>query len=358
MHIRSLVTCLALTTTGMLTPIAAYAAPPPVAATCGAVLSTNAYLEADLSCRADKGLTLAGDITLDLRSHQLIGTGTEEGTAISVQSASTPQVKNGRIQGWGAGITFSIPDDAGNASGTATLTNVTFVKNDAGVAAGGGGDYDIKNSRFVGNRSGIGGVFTGKITVTASSFQGNDTGARMDTATLSVTKSRFDHNGTGVSCEEAACTLKTSTFTHNGTAISTRTFGVIAIENVISNNAVGLDAFVALGHNLSYNAFTNNKTGVNFTTSGGTLTWNAFSGNDVGFTSSGDEEPDFSATLDHNIFVRNGDGIHVEDGGNSLKANTAGRNTGWGIYAPGSTDLGGNRAFGNGNSPQCVGVTC
>ena len=63
------------------------------------MLSTNAYLEADLSCRADKGLTLAGDITLDLRSHQLIGTGTEEGTAISVQSASTPQVKNGRIQG-------------------------------------------------------------------------------------------------------------------------------------------------------------------------------------------------------------------------------------------------------------------
>ena len=88
------------------------------------------------------------------------------------------------------------------------------------------------------------------------------------------------------------------------------------------------------------------------------MTWNAFSGNDVGFTSSGDEEPDFSATLDHNIFVRNGDGIHVEDGGNSLKANSAGRNTGWGIYAPGSTDLGGNRAFGNGNSPQCVGVTC
>ena len=110
--------------------------------------------------------------------------------------------------------------------------------------------------------------------------------------------------------------------------------------------------------NVSRNPFNHNKTGVSFLSSGGTLSRNSFTGNDVGFTSSGDQQPDFGAALDHNLFVRNGDGIHVEDGGNGLQANIAVRNTGWGIYAPGSTDLGGNHAFRNGNSPQCVGVAC
>lgn len=31
---------------------------------------------------------------------------------------------------------------------------------------------------------------------------------------------------------------------------------------------------------------------------------------------------------------------------------------GWGIHVPGAVDLGGNRASGNGNQPQCVGVVC
>ncbi len=114
----------------------------------------------------------------------------------------------------------------------------------------------------------------------------------------------------------------------------------------------------AIGHNLSRNTFNHNKTGVNFFGSSGTLSRNTFIANHLGFTSTSNELPDFGATLDHNRFVRNVDGIHVEDGGNGLLGNTAVRNTGWGIFAPGSADLGGNRAFRNGNSPQCVGVAC
>ena len=44
--------------------------------------------------------------------------------------------------------------------------------------------------------------------------------------------------------------------------------------------------------------------------------------------------------------------------GVSLGGNHADRNSRWGINAPGATDLGGNTATGNGNEPQCVGVTC
>jgi len=239
-----------------------------------------------------------------------------------------------------------------------SISGVTFSGNDVGIAAGGGGDYDIKSSRFVTNRWGIGGVFTGSISVAGSTFQRNETGAHLDTAGLLVSTSRFSHNSTGVYCEEASCTLRNSSFTHNETGISTRTFGVTVTSNVISNNTTGLDAFVAIGHNVSRNAFNHNKTGVSFLSSGGTLSRNSFTGNDVGFTSSGNQQPDFGAALDHNLFERNGDGIHVEDGGNGLQGNTAVRNTGWGIDAPGSTDLGGNHAFRNGNSPQCVGVAC
>ena len=68
-------------------------------------LSTNPYLPADPSCPADPGLTLTGNITLDLKNHKLIGTGNKQGIALSVQTPSTPQIKNGAIQEWNSGIT-------------------------------------------------------------------------------------------------------------------------------------------------------------------------------------------------------------------------------------------------------------
>jgi len=238
MRIRSLATCLALTTSAMLIPIAADAAAP-VAVSCGATLSTDAYLPGDLTCPADRGLILAGNVTLDLKNHKLIG-GSKQGTALSVQSGSSPVIKNGALQGWATGISFIIPDDLGRSSGKATITGVTFTGNDQGVDASGGGAYDIKTSRFVSNRWGIGGVFTGSISVAGSTFQQNDTGAHVDSSTLLVSTSRFDHNSTGAYCEEANCTLKTSRFRHNDTGISTRTFGATITSNVISNNTTGL----------------------------------------------------------------------------------------------------------------------
>jgi len=81
------------------------------------------------------------------------------------------------------------------------------------------------------------------------------------------------------------------------------------------------------------------------------------SGNGVGFTSRGGEDA-FTATLDTNSFTHNSSGIFIEDAGISLKNNIAKENSEWGSYAPNSIDLGGNRASGNGNAPQCVGVAC
>ncbi len=44
--------------------------------------------------------------------------------------------------------------------------------------------------------------------------------------------------------------------------------------------------------------------------------------------------------------------------GISVGTNLAIHNSGWGIRVPNATDLGGNHAHHNGNSPQCVGVVC
>jgi hypothetical protein len=193
--------------------------------------------------------------------------------------------------------------------------------------------------------------------VSGSRFHKNGTGIRVDTGGLTVSGSRFDANGKGVDCEEASCTLQTNLLTGNQTAIATRTTGLTIASNIIRANTIGLDSSGAPGHNISLNAFINNKTGVRFFASGGTVSHNSFTGNDVGFTSSGGGDL-FTAELDRNVFLKNGDGIFIPDQGISLQANTAIRNSRWGIYAPESTDLGGNTAFGNGNSPQCVGVVC
>ncbi len=89
-----------------------------------------------------------------------------------------------------------------------------------------------------------------------------------------------------------------------------------------------------------------------------TLTGNQFRGNGTGFTLAPATTAGYTALLQSNVFRANGDGIRVGLPGTSLGDNTAVHNTGWGIYAPGAVDLGGNTARRNGNLPQCVGVAC
>jgi hypothetical protein len=72
-------------------------------------------------------------------------------------------------------------------------------------------------------------------------------------------------------------------------------------------------------------------------------------------------EPQAGGTLlKANVTTRNGDdGIDVESPATTITANLANDNTDLGIEAvPGVTDGGGNRASGNGNPAQCVGVAC
>ncbi|MET0865291.1 MAG: NosD domain-containing protein [Nakamurella sp.] len=361
MRIRTLLiipVAMVLAMTGL--PAAASAAGP-VAASCGAVLTTNAVLTADLSCTGD-GITLTGDVSLDLRGHTLSGTGSDR-TAVTVISGSSPKISNGVIEKWNTGIAYDNPEGDPDLIGTTSVNSVRFRTNSVAISASGGlsfsnaPGYVIKSSRFEENFNGIQGVFTGSVKVSGSTFRKNQSAIGIDTGSLEVTGSRFDDNGVGVSCTEASCTVRGNYLTSNSTALASRTFGMTASHNLLSRNDIGFDAFVSLGNNLSYNAFVSNTTGVHLSTGGGTISRNSFTGNQTGFASEGGQDP-FTATLDNNIFTRNGSGIFIEDEGISLRKNTARNNTGWGIYAPHSIDLGGNQASGNGNSPQCVGVVC
>jgi parallel beta-helix repeat protein len=71
-------------------------------------------------------------------------------------------------------------------------------------------------------------------------------------------------------------------------------------------------------------------------------------------------EGNYGNLFDRNVTRRSGDdGIDIEEADNTLTRNVASHNVDLGIEAiPGVIDGGGNRAFANGNSLQCLNVTC
>ena len=122
---------------------------------------------------------------------------------------------------------------------------------------------------------------------------------------------------------------------------------------------IGVDASGPCGVNLSHNAFVRNMTGVTLSYRAvGSVYRNAFTGNDVGLTSSNTNDGTSFMKAEKNVALFNRDGFYITGTGDQLGGNTAKWNSGWGIYAPNSVDLGGNKASANGSNPQCVGVIC
>ena len=135
-------------------------------------------------------------------------------------------------------------------------------------------------------------------------------------------------------------------------------FGAELTDNVVTGGETGFEAVGAwAGSTLRGNVFRDVGTAVRLSSATATLIDNVFTRNGVAFTAEGDD-PFFSAALEGNRFVRNGDGILGVGVPTTLRDNVAVANQRWGINAPGATDLGGNVAHANGTEPQCVGVAC
>jgi hypothetical protein len=356
MRTRMIVAGLAATPTGAGTAIAVAA---PQAVRCGATLTTDAHLTRDLRCAAGEGITLVGDVTLDLGGHRILGPGRSGdgsvGRGVTV-SAGPATVLNGTVQGWDTALGR---DDALDDQPAATVRDVRLLDNGTGVDVV-QQSVTLERVTVAGNASGVQGFLLATVTLTDSVVRDNDTGVNVVEGQLTVTGSRLTGNGMAVACSEGVCLLDHNRIADNDVAVISFSTGPRLTGNDVAGNHVGYESAGLDGPVLDGNRFTRNDVAVAVgSRSRVTIRQNTFTGNGSGVSASEDAE-DYSGTLVGNTFTRNGDGVNLPASPEtlSLGGNRAVRNTGWGIYAPGATDLGGNAARGNGNSPQCVGVAC
>jgi hypothetical protein len=355
--------CVAILTVGaVLAPAAVARAAEPVH--CGAVLTASVRLTQNLSCKSGVGLTLNGDITLDLRGHRLIGPGkasSEFATSLGVAlgESGTPRIQNGLIQGWGTGAG---PSDDNSGHSAAAVERISFADDGTGLF-GNDSTFDLSHTRFARNTdNGISGLAT-FVTVRYSVFHDNGRAISLsDGGSIALSRSVVEHNDIGVSCQEVGCVISLSALRGNSTAISAFFARGKFWANDVDGNDVGFDISNDLdpgyAHELSHNLVRNDGTGVLLSDAGTAyLHDNLFTTNAIGFSVPVTGSPP-TALLVHNVFIRNRNGALILSAGTSLGRNRAVANRGWGIYAVKATDLGGNVSRGNGLHPQCVGIAC
>ncbi|MGW6130996.1 hypothetical protein ACWFNE_13300 [Cellulomonas sp. NPDC055163] len=355
--------CAAAALAGGSVLLAAPAAAEPVAVTCGDVVTTDAYLAADTSCAA--GLTLVGDVTLDLQGHTLRGEGS--GTAITVTVHSTQSVVNGRVEDWSTALALTTPPAPQNFGGRFWFADLTFAGNDLvmdltlDTIFGRNGDVTFVESRFEDNGLVLGGSSGPGVMVFTSEFARNTTVVRAQGTVLHLDASRFESNDVVVAdLGGSALTLASSELVGNRVVLAGGDVGGFA--SLITNEISGSDAVVvptAADVAVGGNHVVDNDVAIDLGAGSGFVFDNTFERNRVAFTSTGPPAgSEATVRLHGNTFTENGDAVVTAGAGTEVWGNVAHHNTGWGIYAPGVTDGGENRAWANGRYPQCVGVVC
>lgn len=348
----------------------------PVEASCGATLTTDAYLGADLVCT--EGLTVAADLTLDLNGHRLRGPVTQLPTvgpaAISISGGSAVTIRNGRIERWGQAVSTGPyqpePDAEAPASLTVSVQQVTVATNSIGLAAGDFIDrqvavtFDVTGSRFERNIVGISSDNAGPFSVRRSVFVDNVSAGiyAYGRSAVTLTGSRISGGRTGLSCR-SSCTVTGTRLERSRTAVELVEGTLTSEDSVLSANGTGLSVSYLASADLRRTTVKANKTGVlvgQYVVL--TSAQSSFTGNEVALTSRKVDVNNplaYNVSLTDNLWSRNEDAVLLRrdpDSTLQLQGNRALRNTRYGIYAPAATDLGGNQAAGNGRA--CVGVVC
>lgn len=334
---------------------AAPAAPTPVTE-CGQTVTGSAYLARDLVCSGE-GVRVAGGGVLDLRGRTLQAA-SRSNTGVALLGEGDAEVRNGRITGFYQAVYAAGP-------GAKTVRGVTAEGNVLGVAAYGDmfdenqAEVRIIGSTLTGNNTGVSTAYLRLVEITGSTLRGNNWCADVAwSGTAVVTRSTFEDNELGLVCG-VTCTVERSTFRSNTYEGVFQDAGDLTVRgSTFADNGTGYVASFSTAR-IDRSTFTGNDVGVRSNAGLALeLTGSTFTGNGTGYTGEVGTPGTAPDTLTDNRFVRNGDGIVSDDTDLALGDNTATRNTGWGIHAPNATDLGGNRASGNGNDPQCVGVDC
>ena len=379
MTMRACLTAVAVSaaTLGLPAVGAQAAAPAPVAITCGATVTGDAYLAADLACPSGDGVKVDGNATIDLAGHKL--TGTRAATGVVVKYGASVRLQRGRLTGWGTGITVRSAElHPQSVPATIVVYAMNFVGNGIGVAPGAiqvSGDTSptikVAKSYFTANDIGVGGVVDNSATtITTSNFIGNRTAGVSfsgdvftDTGSVVMDYSFLMANKTGVLCSATFCILRKNTFQSNPTGVrATNTFTFLTMEaNTVSRSELGVRSEGNRSSNLTGNTFQENKFAVSFDQNAGRFVNNIVTHNQLTFSWDTRDAlfPDAPVALVSGNTSTDNDSWGMSIRGPAIiKNNVATGNTFEGIYAPYSTDGGGNRASGNGNTPQCVGVVC
>lgn len=358
MRRRTVLTVLTAVAAATLAAPAA-AAPPPA---CGQTLTVDTRLRADLSCTGD-GLRLAPGVVLDLGGRTLRGDGS--GVGVAVASAGSATVRGGTLAGWGTAVaTYEVPDAD---TGPLLLDRVAVTGSTTGLLASGQDGTGlfrkpttVTRSTFRDNGRALLALWFVEVDVRRSTFTDNDVALDVGDSQVDVADSRLARNGVAVQLGQSSTTIERSTFVDNPVGV---TLHPSSGATIADSTFRGSDVAVS-GHgnptvlHVRDNRFTGNGTAVSFDLSDGSVTGNDFRANGTGLLVV--QAPWDVTLVQDNTFVRGGDGIQVLQGDPLLQlgGNDARHNSGWGIHAPGVTDLGGNTARGNGTEPQCVGVVC
>jgi hypothetical protein len=278
-------------------------------------------------------------------------------------------VRNGTVRGWNVAITsrHANPDDESEAL-TLLVEDVRLADNRLGISTQGelfGWGWAptvVRRTTFSGNTTGLDISWYGRATVEDSTFKDNETGIASDASSVSVSGTAFRRNGLALFGYEAGFMVESSSFVGNTNGIQA---GMTSSVTLLGSTVSGSGTAVSMG--LGYlviqsSTLSRNSSAVVAEMAGGLIQGTTFRDNGTAFDAT--LAPAYwDLVLQDNVVVRNGDGIVTQPTGEDwtllkLGGNRVEDNAGWGIHAPGVTDLGGNTARRNGKEPQCTGVVC
>ena len=270
--------------------------PASAAVQCGAVLTSNTKLTSNLVCDASgDALSIGADgVTLNLNGHSITGPGAYDTSYAGVRVAGHTKVRV--TNGRITGFQSAVVLDE---STRAVVSKVNAYGNDQGLNLSGGGQHLVEKNYVHDNGRDA-------IRLGLSSYNR----VRLNV----VVANTF---GIGVADGSTDNVVEANAATRNGD------FGIGLLGDVARNLVQANVVDQSSGHGIQVN-------------------------------------PEAVDTrLFKNYLSRNGiDGIHVEAVTTTITRNDARKNLDLGINAPGAVDGGGNKAKGNGNSLQCVGVVC
>ncbi|WNG38639.1 right-handed parallel beta-helix repeat-containing protein [Archangium violaceum] len=346
---------------------------------CGDTITTSTRLTHDLECPGTDtpALRVVGsDVVLDLGGHTVrrsgpVMTGSE---GIAVLANST--VSNGTIRGFELGYVLdSYPQHPDHVR----LSGLSFIDNRIAVynRSGGNTTFTITNSLLLRNDVGLGSeqdAGSGTFEVRSTFFIGHRLAFSANYHSVDVANSTFSLNETVFLCPYGSVTFTSSIIMRNDVVgrlpLGEFGYGFCSVASFVDTEFLFNGAFAPTEQPtwepfdfvLRNSRVVGNDSGLPVRARTVDVRGNTWRNNGGGLSLGDLPEyvpPPLTGTVSGNRFLRNqGDGLRVLVPSTlTVSSNVALDNTGWGIYAPGVIDGGGNVARGNG-AGDCVGVVC